>query len=240
MPRLLVVVPGYGPGNLDTKQRLLTKNIDLIRRTYTGSVDVRLFNYGDVSCGVAGVDERFQRGYVGQFLYRHVSPDSIKDYDDILILLDDIELGDDIVVDEMLHNLKHYNLDILTPSLTHTSRFSHSVMLQQNTGAIRISAFTEFFCYFMTPASYSKWWSLLDEKSAWLWGIDFALFHKGFRMGLDDTHTMRHYFGSTGTYPIGSPNPGIECAHNMRRFQIQRGTEKLPPLRVVPWQRITS
>jgi hypothetical protein len=237
MPRLLVVVPGFGPGHIDLKRTILSKNLDLIRRTYTGSVDVRVFNYGDVSCGAIGVDERFQRGYVGQFLFNHITPDSIKAYDDILVILDDIELSDNIIVDEMFHNLKHYNLDIVSPALSPTSKFSHRVMLQQNTNGIRIAPFVEFFSYFMTPASYTKWWNLLNKDSAWLWGIDFALFYKGFKLGLTDTHTIHHHIKGE-SYSPDAPNAWNEFRNNMQRLHIPNRTADMPPLCVVPWQKL--
>lgn len=236
MTRLLVIIPGFGPGQIELKQRILAQNLERIRRTYSGTVTVQLFNYGNVSCGITDVVEIFQRGYVGQFLFRYVKPELVTAYDNILVLLDDIELDAAFHVDEMIANLTVHGLDILSPALTPTSKFSHHSMLQQtdHPGMIRETTFVEFFCYLMTPVSYAKWHAMFDEQSAWLWGIDFGMFFKGFKMGIYDGVTMHHHIKGD-SYTSGGPNPHYEMLQNRLRFHFDRAVTTHPPIRLIPW-----
>jgi hypothetical protein len=220
MARLLVVVTGFGPPHLDVKQRLLQSNIERIRNTFTGDVTVKLFNYGGEPCDFPLVNEEIMTpGYVGQFLYRYVPPSSVTEYDYIICILDDIELHTDYNVDRAIRNIKQYNLDILQPSLTLTSKFSHRPMLQDshNTAGIRMTTFMEYFCYLMTPTGYAKWYSMFDEHTAWLWGVDLCMNKRGILMGLLDATPMHHYFQGEAYSPT-RPNPYHEMERVLKRY----------------------
>jgi hypothetical protein len=234
---LLVIIPGFGPPKVTLKQDILRQNLNIIRSTFSGEVAIRLFNYGDVSCGTTDINETFEKGYVGQFLYHHITPDSVREYDYVMMLLDDIRLNTAFNVDQMCHNIDYYKLDILSPSLTPQSPYSHSEMLQQNThkGHIRESAFVEFFCYLMPKLSYIRWYSLLDRRSAWLWGLDFALFYNGFRMGIYDDVPMEHCIHSGGNYGPNVPNPWEEFAYTVKRLGGNRNVTGRPPISLLPF-----
>jgi hypothetical protein len=236
MTRLLVIIPGFGPGQIELKQRILAQNLERIRRTYSGTVTIQVFNYGDISCGVPDVTEIFQRGYVGQFLFRYVKPQLVTAYDNIIVLLDDIELDESFHTDEMITNLTTHSLDILSPALTPTSKFSHKTMLQQtsNPGFIRETTFVEFFCYVMTPSSYAKWHAMMDERSAWLWGIDVGLYNNGFKLGIYDGVTIHHHIKGD-SYTSNAPSPQVELRHNTLRFACSHDVTYKPPLRLIPW-----
>lgn len=218
--KLLIVVPGFGAPRVEFKQQLLEKNLKRIRATFTGTIDIKVFNYGTTSCNQKEVDEIMGPGIIGQFLYSHVTPNIVNNYDYVLLMLDDIELTDTVVFDRMIMNYEKYNFDILSPSLKAGSHYSHEYMLQRDTNKIRITQCLEFFFYLMRPSSYAKWYGLLDEKSTWLWGIDYALYNYDIRPGLMDTMTIIHHIKG-GSHSSTLPVPMDELNYNRKRLRLQ-------------------
>lgn len=234
---LLVIIPGFGPPQISLKQSILQHNLSLIRSTFTGTVTVRLFNYGDISCGSIDVIETFEKGFIGQFLYRHMNPTAVSRYDYIMLLLDDIRLSTMFNADYMYYNIDNYKLDILSPALTPQSPYSHPAMLQKDThkGHIRQTAFVEFFCYMMPVSAYCRWYSLLDQHSAWLWGLDFSLFYQLFRMGIYDDVPMEHCILSGGNYGSNVPDPRKEFVYTVSRLRGSRSVTGMPPISLLPF-----
>lgn len=222
--KLLVVIPGFGPDNLELKKKILIKNIQIIKNTYDGDIYLKIFNYGSESCNINSLninyEETFEKGVIGQFLYKYITPNLISNYDNIILLLDDIELSENTNISQIIKNLNFYNLDILSPILDKTSKFSHKIMVQNkkcNISKIRITGFVEFFCYFMSKNGYLKWYDLLDENSCWLWGIDLALYYKNIKCGLLEGLTIHHYLKGE-SYKKNLPNPYKELKLNISRF----------------------
>ncbi len=222
MSKLLVVIPGFGPPNQDVKQRILQQNLQRIRSTYDGSITVKVFNYGGVSHTIqipdVTIHEHIEPGYIGQFLYKYVNPSIVNEFDHVVVLLDDIELTDTVDIRNIIRNLDHHSLDVLSPSLTRDSPSEHKPMLQSvDTATIRRVYFIEFFCYIMTPTAYTKWYSLLNHQSVWMWGVDLAMHVHGITMGILDNVTMKHHFHQA-SYNENAPNPFLEMHMNLRRI----------------------
>jgi GR25 family glycosyltransferase involved in LPS biosynthesis len=218
--KLLLVIPGFGNPQFDFKKSILLKNINTIRNTFTGKVDITVFNYDSKSVGIE-CNEIMKKGYIGQFIYNHLQPNIVNNYHYVILLLDDIELNENINIDTMIRNYNHYNLDIISPSLNLQSKYSHQYMLQQNTNKIRLTQCLEFFCYLMKPSSYTKWYNLLDNKSCWLWGIDYAMFHYNISTALMDTMTITHHIKGSAYKDRSVPNPYNEYNYNSKRLKLQ-------------------
>lgn len=217
--KLLIVIPGFGPAQVDFKKTLLQNNLSHIRSTFFGDIDIKLFNYGTEKSGV-DCDEIMEKGVVGQYIYKHITPDIVDKYDYIILMLDDIELSDNINIEQMIRNYNYYNIDILSPSLHKSSKFSHSYMLQRDTGMMRITQCLEFFFYLMKPSSYRKWYTQLDENSCWLWGIDYAMYHYNIKPVLMDTMTIVHHIKG-GSYSSNLPSAYTELENNRKRLRLQ-------------------
>jgi hypothetical protein len=224
--KLLVVVPGFGEPKLEFKSRLLRSNLERVRDTFSGAVDVKLFNYGRDAANIAvdgvAVEEVVGPGIIGQFLYRHVRPQVVSGYDYVIVMLDDIELSASVNIDRMILNYEKYAFDILSPSLTRDSVYSHQYMLQREDSVkrIRITQCLEMFLYLMRPTSYTKWFNLLDERSVWLWGIDYALYNYGIKTGLMDTMTVKHHIKGA-SHSADLPVPMEELNYNRGRLRLQ-------------------
>lgn len=249
MPTLLVAVTGYGPPNLDHKRPLLEHNLTIIKATFQGPVTVKLFNYGEQPCECPLVDQEIMGpGYVGQFIHGGLMPSTITaDY--IMCILDDIELHPNYNVGQAIRNLEYYGLDIIQPSLTSDSTYSHECMLQQlYTGApkdaptqapkdagLRITTFMEYFCYLMPVNGYKKWHSLFDSNTTWLWGIDLCMNQFNIKMGLIDILPMHHYYKrAKGDYLLG-PCPKKERNSTIRRLANARTLSVPYSAIVVKW-----
>lgn len=217
--KLLLVIPGFGPGLVDLKKKIVQANVNTIKNTFTGSVDIKVFNYGTESCGIT-CDEMFESGVVGQYLYKYVTPDIVDKYDYVLVLLDDIELSANVNIDKIIVNYTKYKYDILSPILTPTSYYSHPHMLQRFTEPVIVNPpFVEFFCYLMNPNGYRKWYNLFNEKSCWLWGIDLAQRPQNIRVGMIQHMTMHHHIHG-GSYKTTLPCPRIEMHENEKRLGV--------------------
>lgn len=229
MSTLLVAVTGYGPPNLEHKAMILAHNIRIIKNTFTGTVSVKIFNHGDqtidnnlidTSSQDTIVEEIMKKGYIGQFIYQYLSPETIKaDY--IICILDDVQLDPAFNIDRAIRNIDIYDLDIIQPALTPTSKHSHKCMLQDKRHGfkgMRLSQFLEYFCYIMTPTGYRKWYSMMDQDSTWLWGIDLCMHLREIRMGLIDMYPMHHYYMRTGITPVEGPCPKLELNNTLLRL----------------------
>ena len=55
--------------------------------------------------------------------------------------------------------------------------------------AIKITSALEYFCYFMKPSSYERYYEHLNgERNPWMWGLDMLLYrHVGMKPGVITT-----------------------------------------------------
>jgi hypothetical protein len=222
--KLLVTIPGIGDKHFKEKKVFLRKNINIIKKTYSGHVDFLLFNYSNNDFNDFNDFENFnvikESGVIGQFIFRNLNPEFLKEYDYIILMLDDIELSDNFNIDEMIKLYNDNNLDILSPSLTKDSKYSHhGFMLEKDIfkGKLRIVNFCEYFLYLMNIKSYNNYFNLFDEKTYWLWGIDMCLYNQGFRMGIINDYKIKHYYISE-SYKKNLPNPYIEMYDKERKY----------------------
>jgi hypothetical protein len=220
--RLIVTIPGIGNNHFEEKKVFLKKNIDIIKKTFSGDIDFLLFNYSnnDFSDFESSIKIIKESGIIGQFIFNKLKPDSLEEYDYIILMLDDIELSDNFNIDEMIKIYDYNKLDILSPSLTKDSKFSHNGFMLEDEkfeGCLRIVNFCEYFFYLMNIKSYQKYYKLFDKKTYWLWGIDLCLDKQGFKMGILNNFKIKHYYISE-SYNSTLPNPHIEMYDKINKY----------------------
>lgn len=222
--KLLLTIPGIGDNHFEEKKNFLRKNIGIIKNTFSGEIDFLFFNYSNNDFSdfenLENIKIIKESGIIGQFIFNKLKPDGLKDYDYIILMIDDIELSENINIDEMIKIYNDNHLDILSPSLTIDSKFSHKGFMLENDNfkdKIRITNFCEYFFYLMDFNSYEKYWNLFDEKTYWLWGIDLCLDKQGFKMGIINDYKIKHYYISE-SYNKNLPNPHIEMYDKERKF----------------------
>ncbi|NDB85092.1 MAG: hypothetical protein EB127_20680, partial [Alphaproteobacteria bacterium] len=213
-----LVIPGFGSPKVDLKKMILKKNIEQINTTFTGCIDIKVFNYDETPCGI-DCNETFVKGYPGQFLYRYITPSLVSKYDYVIILLDDIELQSNFNLDRILYNYRYYGCELMSPALTSNSEYSHRWMLQEINNADKIRQVTaiELFCYIMSSSAYEKYYTLLNEQSAWLWGIDYHV-NNMLSCYIINCVTMHHHIKGA-SYSPDKPCAYSEMNDNNERFK---------------------
>ena len=197
--RILCLVPGFGEPYMDRKITIFKENYNKITQQQIGiqyiiccyqpNIDLikinEIFNKKDISI-------IYEKGIVVDFLVKYLNPEKINsNFDRVLILFDDIEIlnVNFLVLDNLLINHK---LDIISPSLSNNSVYSHTYMLTTGKDTLRLVTHLELFFYYMTVSSFSKYYEYLDIKNKWAWGIDLII-GKKLLLGLVDSMTMRHH-----------------------------------------------
>ncbi len=206
--RILVAVCGVGDPNFDEKILACTNNIEAITKTapskYKNKIDFVFYAYDDQltnelncynNCKIVRAP-----GFVGEFIYRHLQQHKVKNYDRIIVMLDDIELQSNFNLNDLLEIQNTYKFDIVTPALTSDSKSSHKFMKTRGIktkDTILHVGFVEFFMYVMKPASkaYRQWLSCFNEHTRTMWGIDLVLHQElELKLGLIDNMTIRHMY----------------------------------------------
>ena len=197
--KVAVIIMGFGDPYWDKKVDILKNNIKILEKwepdyyvsQYTLDKDIDIPNLNVIK----------NKGILGQLLYDNWHPDKFINYDHIIILLDDIELQDNFDLDYIVNIKNKYNFDILSPSLTNDSKFSHSFMLHENKNyIIKETNFCELFCYVMNFETYKKFYGFIDRENPWIWGMDTILRTvMGFNIGILNNVNIKHYFKGSGS-----------------------------------------
>jgi hypothetical protein len=206
--RILIAVCGVGDPNFDTKIVACTSNIEKIIKTaptkYKGKIDFIFFAYDDrLTDELSNYNDcKIVRepGFVGEFIYRYLQQHKVKNYDRIIVMLDDIELQPNFDLNVMLKIQDVHKYDIVSPALTRDSKASHKFMKTRDIktkDTILHVGFLEFFMYVMNPASkaYGQWLSCFNENTRTMWGIDLLLHQElELKLGLIDNMTIKHMY----------------------------------------------
>lgn len=217
--KLLIVII-IGSPEIILKSEILSHNMKHIRKTFTGDITLKLFKYDnyDIKYNFDGitVEEICEPGYIGQFYYKYVTPDVIKDYDHCMLLLDDVRLHI-FNMDKVLQMQKKYEYDILSPSFNEKSK-THEYMKSTFKNEIHNITGIELFCYIFTKDSYLRYYNILNDESAFLWGIDYNLGILDFKCGIIQTMVAEHCISGVCYNKKGAPDAFIEMENNNFRF----------------------
>lgn len=216
-----LIIPGFGLPALDQKFRWLHHNVSQIRRTLPEVWPLHIV----VSCYSREADDgfsvavlpRFPRtvwfvrqaaDLIGSFLRNHLNPDVLwgipplqtEGHRPVFLLLDDVEIRSPLDASLLFRRMLLEDLHILSPTLDRRSVSGHKFMFRlwpkTSPPVLRRTNYAELFFYIMTLEGYRRWHALLLPQSRFLWGIDLVLFPNRFRIGIDESVCIRHYFSS--------------------------------------------
>lgn len=199
IPRVLVVVPGYGSPNVDEKEEILKHNLSLIEKTkgnYSVFFLVRQYDSFMKKINFPSVKTIYIPGFIGGFLRKYLKPNSIN-FEYILIILDDVVLHPSFSLEKFIEYYKKYHFDILSTSIEERQCDQHVMWtMKRNIGknVIRVVNFIELFCYLMDKKAYERYHSLIKDYSELMWGIDCIMYKKGLRLGIVDSWPSQHRF----------------------------------------------
>lgn len=201
-PSLLVVIPGFGKPEIDIKMTILKSNVKKLKEsTEFSSVKFHIFQYDtefEMPVDIAMdplITIKKEVGILGQFLYKHVTPDYVNDYDYILILLDDVEIVD-VSWSELIMMKKLLKYDIASCCLKegYMSYWDFTRHLIDNNVWIREQSICELFCYMMDTKTYEKYYQFIDNENPWMWGMDLILQSKmNLQCAVFNKFTASHY-----------------------------------------------
>ena len=217
--KLLIVII-IGSPEITLKSEILSHNMKYIRKTFTGDITLKLFKYDnyDIKYDFDGitVEEICEPGYIGQFYYKYVTPSVIQDYDHCMLLLDDVRL-DTFNMDKVLQIQTKYGYDILSPSFDQKSK-THEYMKSNSKNEIHNTTGIELFCYTFTKESYIRYYNLLNDESAFLWGIDYNLGILDFKCGIMQPMVAEHCISGECYVKKDAPDAFKEMENNDIRF----------------------
>ena len=178
--KLLWIVPGFGEPYKKQKEHFFTENRKKIGR----KIDIKIFEYNKENPGI-----------VGQFLKAHCHPWKVRDYDIILVSLDDVEFTSAINWEQIQHYLYKDDWDMLLPSVANNNTVFPHIRTSALSEPIVQTTTAEFFCYFFKPKSYATWWGYLRDYNPWLWGMDLNLhMNMLLKVGLMRDFTILHHY----------------------------------------------
>lgn len=197
--KILCFIPGFGEPYMERKIAIFKENYNKILRQqlniqyiiccYQSNADlIKIDNFFNKN----NIKIIYEKGIVVDFIVKYLNPKKIdNDINRILILFDDIELLN-VNFTDLDNLLLSHKLDIISPSLSKNSVYSHPYMLTTGNNTLRIVTHLELFFYYMSCESFYKYYEYLDVKNKWAWGIDLII-GKTLSLGLVDFMTMRHH-----------------------------------------------
>ena len=234
--KLNIVIPGFGGPHIENKLQILQSNLEIIKATtqsYT-SIDITIYVYDrevisqltDDLLNDCQITWILQKGVIGEFLMRYTDRIINKSLDSneyILILLDDVELQKSVDFDKILQYMSDFKFDILSPCLTHNSKYQFNYMLQIPTSddTLLMTNACELFCYFMKYSAYMlKYYPMIEKENPWLWGMDMMLYtYFHLKVGIINSMTMIHHYKNEAYQSDSSlPNPFIGQAHLFKKY----------------------
>jgi hypothetical protein len=159
--KILFVVPGIGQPNFAKKIEILKNNLSYFNGI---DCDVCVFNYSKNVKIPQNIVNDFdlnimnEKGIVGDFLIRHITPEFVKKYSHVIISLDDAEIQAGFSIVEALNFYHEKDLDILSLSYTHDSRTPWKIMLSNYSSVGRVTSFAELMFYVMDSNRYAKYY----------------------------------------------------------------------------------
>jgi hypothetical protein len=221
----ILVVPGIGLPNIDKKLAILRNNL-----TYFNNVNYKayLFQYSLESDYLKDFKDNSkikivkEKGIVGDFLRNHITPELVEDFTHIIILLDDVEIQKGFSIDELLEFKNKFKIDILSCSYTKNSKSPWNVMKSADNCYGRITNFAELIFNIMDIPTYIKYYQYIIPENPWMWGLDLSLYQLGFRIGIIDKMSVRHYFGGEGISPDSLPSPYKGIQFFYKKFDIKQ------------------
>ncbi len=209
-PSIHVFISGFGSPHLEHKLQILRSNMAIIERHPWGKIQYTICCYDDSDLSsiemLPNVRIIRDKLIVGQFLKKYLVPYTADThYTYLLCMLDDIELHNDVDFEYLIHYTKMFNINLLSPSMTHNSKYQFPYILhetQLTMPCIKITAALEYFCYFTTPSSYADYYIHISaDKNPWMWGLDMLLYkHCGLTLGIANHMTMTHWYKNE-SYP---------------------------------------
>ena len=237
---LWVIVPGLGEPDLGKKMGWVWSNVSRIRATtpqewylfvwiaqYSDSVSVYvdpLTSYPKLH-RVIWCIRHHRPSYLGTFLREEMRPEWMHPrIIGVLIMLDDVEMEPSVDIFRLFLRMEMEDLHTISPYLSRKSVSCHWFMhhqFQLSRQTFRRTNFVELFCQLFSVQGYTRWYRMLLPFTTYLWGVDMAMHHQGFRMGILETMSVIHHLSSQNPTSVSPAYRKMqdECARYTRVYK---------------------
>lgn len=190
---ICLIIIAFGEPEITLKLKTLKKNINKIKKSNC-TLDIHLNLYTenpDLVKKILNIDPNIiinqSAGYLLELLFKFNSPDKYVQYDNIIMLLDDVEIKN-VNINDMINKQNKYGLDIISPKITNAT-YDYMEKLD----GLRFSTSIEFYMYIFTPMSYQKYFEYLDKNHSTMWGYDRVLYYgMGLKCAIDYNYSCKH------------------------------------------------
>ena len=186
--KILIIIPGI---TNDTFVMNIRKNIDIMKQYNKINFDIYLYNHTNTILSGLNIDI-VENGNLGLYNVLSKCQNIVDNYDYVIVMLDDVEI---VKLDlyQIIKIYEQYNFDILSPSVSFDSVWSHMNMKYLNKKQVNVVKCLELFYYFMKPCVYKKWCSIMTDDNHYGWGIDCNMYTLlNFRLGINHENYIRH------------------------------------------------
>ena len=209
MDKILIVITGIGNPHYNEKFKILNNNLKLIIDTninYKLNILISLYSV-DNELNL-NINENIkvkiikEQNFIGEFILKHVKPKNKYKY--VILLLDDIELNNSFNLENIINIYKNTKFptqyNILSPTLTTDSLYSHKYMLNSSSNVDRIVKICEYFFYLMDTKSYEQYYKIFRDNPKYIkymWGVDLILDKYKISAILLKSFSVKHYYKQT-------------------------------------------
>ena len=235
-----VIIPGLGEPEIARKMGWVWSNVSRIRATIPREwyLFIMIAQYSEAVSTHIDPLHRYPRlrrviwctrhhrpSYLGSFLREEMRPEWIHPrIMGVLVLLDDVEIEASFDLSRLMARMEMEDLHTISPCLSRASVSCHWFMHTQfpvPRKTFRRTNFVELFCQLFTVHGYTRWHRLLLPFTTYLWGVDMAMHHQGFRMGILETMRVIHHLSSQDTTRVSPVYRKMqeECARYTRVYK---------------------
>lgn len=238
LPKLFVLVSGFGNPHWDHKIQILRNNIHNILYNKDHAWDSITIFIASYQCDKELPDDikqhecitiLTQQGIVGDFIRMIATPEFLREnnFDYVLLLLDDVELTQPIDWRKVLTLKTLSSSDIVSPCLSLDSKVQYPYMVYNPsaTYTAQVTSVCEYFCYFIDSNSFiQKYYPLLDKDNPWLWGLDLILFEeRGIKVCMVNRWIIKHHYKGE-CYSSLLRNPREDFEKYIKKLKYEQST----------------
>jgi hypothetical protein len=195
--RFVYYLAAIGHRGLDVKLNILAKNLNYIYSLLNTSFDivVNCYNSEDV---VYNFLQQFtflnkkmfhnKPGVLTELFLTNPHNASLRKYDYILFMLDDVEIQE-LNLQEMINVKEKYKIEILSPKVINST---HGFMNSYASHILTINNALEVYCLLLKYKDFQRFLSVHTIENKWMWGADFLFGHFNIKTGVYNRSSVKH------------------------------------------------
>ena len=195
--RFVYYLAAIGHRGLEVKLNILAKNLNYIYSLLNTNFDivVNCYNSDDVIYNFVQqftflTNKMFHSkpGVLTELFLTNPHNASLRNYDYILFMLDDVEIQE-LNLQEMIYIKEKYNIEILSPKVINST---HDFMNTYASYNLTINNALEVYCLLLKYKDFQQFLSIHTIENKWMWGADFLFGHFNIKAGVYHRSSVKH------------------------------------------------